>query len=37
MFQANDLINESGVIGLRLVGVERLEHDVVWLRYLVQK
>ncbi|MDH4140058.1 MAG: RibD family protein [Coriobacteriia bacterium] len=36
-FRAPDLMNTGGVIPLRLVGVERLGSDVVWLRYLVAK
>ncbi len=37
LFRAPDLRNGTGVIELRLVGVERLKSDVVWLRYLVVK
>ena len=37
MFRAPDLASPEGVIALRLTHVERLEDDVVWLRYEVVK
>lgn len=35
LFRAPDLTEAAGVIGLRLIGLERLRDDVVWLRYSV--
>ena len=37
MFRSHDPRMETDLIELRLVGVERLERDVVWLRYLIVK
>lgn len=35
LFRAADLTSSAGVIPLRLTAVERLERDIVWLRYEV--
>ncbi len=37
LFRAPDLTTPEGAIGLRLAHLERLEGDVVWLRYEVMK
>jgi 2,5-diamino-6-(ribosylamino)-4(3H)-pyrimidinone 5'-phosphate reductase len=36
-FRAPDLESPEGVVGLRLFHVEKLRHDVVWLRYEVAR
>lgn len=35
IFRADDLAAEDGVIRLKLIGSEAVEHDIVWLRYEV--
>jgi 2,5-diamino-6-(ribosylamino)-4(3H)-pyrimidinone 5'-phosphate reductase len=35
IFRAPDLISSEGVIQLRLIHVEQLKGDVIWLRYEV--
>jgi 2,5-diamino-6-(ribosylamino)-4(3H)-pyrimidinone 5'-phosphate reductase len=36
-FRAEDLVSSEGVIPLRLLEVEKLKGDVVWLRYQVNR
>ena len=37
IFRAPDLTSPDGVIGLRLIDIEKLPNDVIWLRYEVER
>ena len=36
-FRANDLTSSEGVINLKLIKIEKLKNDIVWLRYEVSQ